>query len=39
VSAGEATEALQILKQAPVDLVLLDFKLPEMQGTKVIAKA
>jgi CheY-like chemotaxis protein len=36
VSAGDGNEALAVLKQQPVDLLLLDLVMPNMSGTELI---
>jgi two-component system chemotaxis response regulator CheY len=37
--AGNGLEALEILKTAPVDIVLCDINMPEMSGTEMVKKA
>jgi DNA-binding NarL/FixJ family response regulator len=36
---GTAREALEILRQSPIDLVLLDFNLPDLRGEEVVRLA
>lgn len=37
--AGNGLEVLEILKTAPVDIVLCDINMPEMSGTEMVKKA
>lgn len=37
--AGSGTEALEKLKAGPVDVVLCDINMPEMNGTEMVKKA
>lgn len=39
VEAGSGEEALEKLKECPVDLVIVDLRLPGMNGTAFISKA
>ena len=39
VDFGSPHEALEHLKQEAVDIILCDYKMPEMSGTDVLAKA
>ncbi|MGB3222672.1 MAG: response regulator [Desulforhopalus sp.] len=37
--AGSGTEALEILKREAIDLLVTDFKMPDMNGSEIISRA